>query len=1167
MNIYTIHITLYDLFFFCMIFSGLIFALLLAFVKSINRSANRFLALALLTMILWMMRILALDMRLETRLPMQFLLALGPLLYFYVLKLVRPVYQFRWKDLLHFSPVLLEQVATAGMLLQLLIFISIFTYLYLSRRLIQNFYRRLQPVLMDRSLLEFRWLRRLLTATALLWLLWIIYAAVNYFVYRSQLGIHGYYPFYIFFVVVLIWTAMTAFLRPQAGVIVQMAKASAPVELREMGAWLRRVVKENRYYEDPELRLSSLAEKLGLRTHELSRLLNTVLKKSFNDFINEYRVQAVVDKMQDPANDHITLLGIAFDAGFNSKATFNRAFKQMTGKTPVAHKAHLKKEVSSYNLNRDTQFAAIISRHGTTPMRSHDKLNRNNMFKNYLKIAWRNLVKNKSHSFINITGLAAGMAVSIIIGLWIWDELSFDKYHQNYDRIAQVMQNQTANGIIKTQDKLPLPLGDQLKINYGSHFKYLILSKSANHLLAAGDKRFSKKGNFMEPSAPEMLTLNMLKGARAGLKEPGSILLSNSLSQSLFGDSDPIGKLITIDTKIPVKVTGVYEDLPNNTTFHDVTFIAPWALYLAQYDWPKTAKNSWGINSFQIFALPADGEDMPAISRKIKSAISDGSGQKVNKPAIFLHPMSRWRLHSEFKNGMSVGGQIQYVWLFGIIGAFVLLLACINFMNLSTARSEKRAKEVGIRKAIGSFRRQQIGQFFCESFLIAGFACLLSILLVQLSLPYFNTLADKQMGILWGNPLFWVSLIIFTLVTGLIAGSYPALYLSSFKPITVLKGVFKAGRYAALPRRILVVLQFTISISLIMGTLIVFRQVQFTKDRPVGYNREGLLMMETATTSLQDQFTAFSNDLLKTGTVIAVAESNSPATGVRDSETGYEWEGKDPAMIADFAVIAITKTYGNVVGWQFKEGRNFSDAFPSDSSGIILNETAVKFMGLKRPVGATIRQGSSSYHVIGVIKDMLMESPYEPVKQTIFLLDKGKIINFKINPQLGANEALTRIGAVFKKYDPAEPFDYRFVDEEYAKKFNDEERTGKLAASFATLAILISCLGLFGMAAFMSGQRVKELGIRKVMGASVFSLWNLLTKDFFLLVMIAFLMASLITYFGMFLWLKHYPYHTAISWWIFIATGFGTFAITILTVSYQSVSAALTNPAQSLKTE
>jgi len=1200
LNTYTFHINLYDLAFLGAIFIGLTFAILLWFTKTVSRNANRFLALALATMILWMIRILAIDIRLETYLPhwdwlpMQFLLALSPLIYFYVLKITRPQHKFCWKDLLHFSPLLLEQAALAleikestrtgaatyvthtfqqlNPVLQLLIFISIITYLRLCDKLIQKFYRGLQPVLMDRPLVEFRWLRRLLAATALLWCLWIFCAAVDYFGYHNQTGIHVYYLFYIFFVVIIIWTATAAFLRPQAAVIAKAAapvKPLVPVELRAKGAWLKRAMEANLYYQDPETSLSSLAEKLNMPPHELSRVINTIFKKGFNDFINEYRVRDVVSKMQDPAYDNMTLLGIAFEAGFNSKATFIRAFKQLTGKNPAEYKRELEKEVSIYHLQPRSHRAAIISNRQAPDKWPDVKLNRKYMFRNYFKIAWRNLSRNKSSSFINIGGLAVGMATAMLIGLWIWDELSFNQYHQNYDRIAQVMRNRNNNGTILTNNGVPMPLADELKLDYGSQFKYIVLSSRTNtHLLVVGDKRFAKRGNFMEEAAPEMLTLKMLKGSRAGLKEPGSILLSNTLSKSLFGDSDPIGKLVTLDAKVSVKVTGVYEHLPNNTTFNDVAFIAPWNLYVAQYDWPKQAKGSWGINAFQIFAQIAGQEDMATVSKQIKKTITHKFGTFSGDPELFLHPMSRWHLYSEFKNGVSEGGRAQYVWLFGIIGAFVLLLACINFMNLSTARSEKRAKEVGIRKAMGSARGQLIGQFFCESFFATGIAYVLSILLVQLALPYFNALANKKMGVLWGNPMFWISTLSFALLTGLVAGSYPAFYLSSFKPITVLKGVFKAGRYAAVPRRVLVVLQFTISISLIMGTLIVFRQIQFARDRPTGYDREGLLMVQTLTTNLHDHFAAFSDEVLKTGAVAGVAESNSPTTDVWDNRSGFDWQGKDPNLIADFATIAVSKSFGKTVGWQFTEGRDFSDAFLSDSSGIILNETAVKFIGLKNPVGATIRIGDYPMHVIGVIKDMLMQNPYEPVKQTIFWLssDDGPVVNIKIKPGFGTAEALSRIGSVFKKYDPA-PFNYQFIDEDYATKFNDEERIGKLAAAFATLAILISCIGLFGMAAFMAEQRVKEIGVRKVLGASVFNLWRLMSKDFVILVIISLFIAIPVACWVMYHWLQNYTYHAPLSWWLFAVAGLGALLITLLTVSYQSIKAALANPVKSLRSE
>ncbi|HEY8915314.1 MAG TPA: helix-turn-helix domain-containing protein, partial [Chitinophaga sp.] len=451
MNSYTFHINLYDLAFLGAIFTGLTFALLLYFTKTVNRSANRFLALALVTMVLWMMRILAIDIRLETylpwwnRLPMQFLLALGPLLYFYVLKITRPAYQFRRKDLLHFSPLLLELAAQApaikessSTVLQLLIFISGITYLYFSDKLIRNFYRRLQPVLMDRSLLEFRWLRRLLGATALLWGLWLFCGVIDYFGYRNQLGIHVYYPFYTFFVIIIIWTAAAAFLKPQAAMMAQAAatiKPSVPAELRAKGAWLKRAMDANHYHQDPELSLGSLAEKLNLPPHELSRVINTVFKKGFNDFINEYRVMDAVRKMQDPAYAHITLLGIAFEAGFNSKTTFNRIFKEMTGKSPTGYKKHLEKEGPTYKLGRQPRPELLILNREPPQKWVPEKLNSRYMFRNYVKVAIRNLQRNKGFTAINVVGLSIGLATCLLIVFYVADELRYDKYNTRANNI------------------------------------------------------------------------------------------------------------------------------------------------------------------------------------------------------------------------------------------------------------------------------------------------------------------------------------------------------------------------------------------------------------------------------------------------------------------------------------------------------------------------------------------------------------------------------------------------------------------------------------------------------------------------------------------------------------------------------------------------------------
>ena len=797
------------------------------------------------------------------------------------------------------------------------------------------------------------------------------------------------------------------------------------------------------------------------------------------------------------------------------------------------------------------------------------------MIKNYLKIAWRNLLKNKAHTFINVTGLSVGMAVAILIGLWIWDELSFDKYFQNHDKIVQVWQHQTFNGKVGSQTAMPIPLGTMLSKDYRSDFKHVVLSSwNYDHILAYGDKKITQQGSFMQAEAPEMLTLKMIKGTRNGLKDPSSIMLSAKVAKAIFGNDDPMDKAIKLDNQQLVKVTGVYEDLPHNTSFSELLVILPWDLFVSSQQWVKQASTQWGNNSFQIFAQLNDNvaiDKVDARIKKLKAINIAAQGDNVGasfKPVVFLHPMNKWHLYSEFKDGINTGGAIQFVWMFGIIGVFVLLLACINFMNLSTARSEKRAKEVGIRKTVGSLRIQLIGQFFSESLMVVVFAFLFSIVIVLLILPWFNQVADKTMVILWASPGFWIMGIGFSLITGLIAGSYPAFYLSSFQPVKVLKGTFKAGRFAAIPRKVLVVLQFTVSVTLIIGTIIVFRQVQHTKNRPVGYERTGLVQMGMKSDGIHKSFAAVRNDLLQSGAIIEMAESGSPLTDVYSNNSGLKWRGKAPDLQDDFATIRLTPEFGKVAKWKISDGRDFSREYLSDSSAMILNESAAKFMNFKHPVGEIIDWGKK-FTVIGVVKDMVMSSPYEPVKPSIFVLDSGvgNLVDIRLNSKVSTHEALAKIEAVFKRYDPGSPFDYRFTDEEYAKKFANEERVGKLAGFFTILAIFISCMGLFGMASFMAEQRTKEIGVRKVLGASIFSLWRLMSFDFIILVSISLLIAIPTAYYFMHGWLQDYKYRADLSWWIFVGTAAGAVIITILTVSYQSIKAALMNPVNSLKTE
>jgi ABC-type antimicrobial peptide transport system permease subunit len=798
------------------------------------------------------------------------------------------------------------------------------------------------------------------------------------------------------------------------------------------------------------------------------------------------------------------------------------------------------------------------------------------MLKNFFLIAFRNLKKNKFSSLINIGGLAVGMAVSILIGLWILDEYSFDRNFPNHDRIAQVMQNQWINSETQTWSSEAFPLGDELRNTYGSNFKHVIMSSwTGGHILSFGDKHIKETGNYMEPGITDMLSLHMQEGNRAGLQDPASILISESTSRALFGAVDPINKRVTIDSKLDVQVTGVYKDLPFSSTFADLHFIAPWQLFAESEHFATRFNNPWGASWFQTFVQIADNANMDLVSAKIRDAKLNrirGNDDTRFKPALFLHPMNRWHLYGEFKNGVNTGGRIQYVWLFGIIGIFVLLLACINFMNLSTARSEKRAKEVGIRKSIGSLRRNLITQFYCESFLIAVLAFVFSILLVELSLPFFNGVAGKRISIPWSHPLFWLCGLGFSLLTGLIAGSYPALYLSSFNPVTVLKGSFRAGRFAALPRKILVVLQFTVSVIMIVGTIVIFQQIQFARNRPVGYDRGGLITIPLQTEEINKHFTVVRNELLKSGAVTMVAESENPVTDNYITNSGFQWRGKDPNLQEEFVSMAVDYDFGKTVGWQIKEGRDLSRNFRSDSTALIVNEAAAKFMGFQRPVGEIVKWGDSDkYSIVGVVKNLVSRSPYETIRPTLYYLPGSSQqlsnVNLRINPQLSVGGALAKIGDIFKRYDPAAPFVYKFADDEYAKKFDNEERIGRLSSGFAILAIFISCLGLFGMASFMAEQRVKEIGVRKVLGASVFNLWRLLSKEFVLLVLVSLIIAVPVAYYFMHRWLLNYDYRTGISWWIFAATVLGAILITLLTVSYQSIRAALANPVRSLRSE
>ncbi len=790
------------------------------------------------------------------------------------------------------------------------------------------------------------------------------------------------------------------------------------------------------------------------------------------------------------------------------------------------------------------------------------------MIRNYLVIGLRNLKKSIGYSTINILGLAVGLAVTLLIGLWIWDELTFDHVHDRHERLAQVMTIQTFNGNISVSPAVSLPVSSALRTEYGSDFTHIArTSWNFGHNIAYGDKKLSVRGMWVQPPFPEMLSLQMTEGKADALSDPRSVLITASLAKSLFGADKALGKTIRFNSKDDFKVAGVFADLPRNSSFYDSKLFLPWDTYVAGESWVKEAETEWMNHSWQLFVQMAANADVKAVTKKIRYLARNHA--REGEEELMIHPMDQWHLYSEFKNGKQVGGRISFVWLFAIIGVFVLLLACINFMNLSTARSEKRAREVGVRKAIGSQRRQLVYQFLAESVLVSWFAFLLSIGLVLLALPLFNSMANKEMHLPWGSAPFWLAALVVTLVTGLVAGSYPAFYLSGFQPVKVLKGTFKAGRLAALPRKVLVVVQFTVSIALIIGVIVVFRQIQFARDRPVGYTREGLFTVMINTPDLQGKYNSLRDDLLKTGVVEEMAESSSPSTGIWSNQIGFEWKGKDPNAVPLFGIVAVTHEYGKVHRWQLKEGRDFSRAFPSDSGALIMNEAAVKLVGLQPIVGQMIKWNDKERPVVGVVKDMVMESPYEPVRPTIFFLDYGwaSVITVRVKPGTAMRTALEQIEPVFKKYDPGSPFTYQFTDEQYAEKFSDEKRIGNLASFFAVLAVFISCLGLFGLSSFVAEQRTREIGLRKVLGASVFQLWQAMSFDFLRLVLISIAVAIPVAWYFLGGWLEKYEYRTSLSAWVFLFAGFGAIAISLLTVSFHSLRAAFSNPVKNLRSE
>ncbi|HEX2848020.1 MAG TPA: ABC transporter permease [Chitinophagaceae bacterium] len=787
------------------------------------------------------------------------------------------------------------------------------------------------------------------------------------------------------------------------------------------------------------------------------------------------------------------------------------------------------------------------------------------MLKNFFKVAWRNMLRSKGFTLINITGLIVGMASAILILLWIQNEVSYDQFHEKKDRIYEAWNRASFSGELNCWNTTPKVLARTLEKDLPEVEAAVRVDWGSNFLFSIGDKRITVQGSMVDSNFLQVFSFPLLKGDPSQvLKDMHSIVLTEKLAKKLYGHEDPMGKVIKIDNKENFTVTGILKDLPNNTRF-SFEYLMPWS-YLR---FTGEDDQYWGNNSTRTYVLLKPHASLASVNAKMK-VFKPKYDPEDPKWEMFLYPLSRWHLYSNFTNGKEDGsGRITFVRLFAIVAAFILLIACINFMNLGTARSEKRAKEVGIRKVVGARKYSLVTQFIGESILLALIAGLFAIAVVQLSLSGFNHLTDKQLYIPYASAGFWLCGLAFVVFTGFLAGSYPAFFLSSFQPVKVLKGAFKKSQSPVTPRKILVVLQFTFAIILIICTIIVKQQIDYAQSRQTGYNKNNLVYHHF-TGDVEKNYQLIKNELLAQGIATSITKTSAPITQSWSDGWGQEWEGKDPNDKTDFFRYNEDEGLGKTAGLQFVQGRDFDlRQFPTDSTGLIINESALKVMKFKDPIGKIVKDNGTEWHIVGVIKDFILTSPYTPTKPMLIAGAKAwfNVIMIRMNEERPTAQLLQQAEKIFKKYNPEYPFAYKFVDEEYANKFKGEQRVGTLAALFSGLTIFISCLGLLGLAIYMAEARIKEIGVRKVLGASVGGLIALLSKDFLKLVGIAFLIATPIAWWAMYKWLSDYPYRVSIQWWVFAGAGFLSMFIALATVSYQAVRAALSNPVESLRTE
>ncbi|RAJ20669.1 ABC transporter permease [Pedobacter cryoconitis] len=790
------------------------------------------------------------------------------------------------------------------------------------------------------------------------------------------------------------------------------------------------------------------------------------------------------------------------------------------------------------------------------------------MFKLNLKITLRNLWRNKTSSLINISGLAIGLASCLMLMLYVSYERSYDNHGKDAGQVYKVMTNflDINKRIESTGGLTGNMIGPALKEDYPAVKAMSRYEWGGPKLIANGTKSFKKSGRFADADILNVFDYTFVSGnQKTALNEPNNVIVTESTAKLLFGTTDVLNKTVRFENKISLKITGVVKDIPGNSSVY-FDFLMPWSLYQTQFDWVK--EPAWTNFNWSTVVKLDPSTDIAQFNKEIKGLME--KKRPDSRAFVFVYPFNKLHLNGTFVNGKSIGGKIEEVRLFMGLGIGILLIACVNFMNMATAKSERRAKEVGIKKTIGATRGSLISQFLMESLVLTFCSAIMAIVIIELALPLFNNLLGIELGVSYSNAQLWAGLISVVLLTGLIAGSYPAFYLSSFNPVQILrkKGGKSQGQLISL-RQLLVIGQFSFAVILIIATTVIYEQIQYIKNRPVGYKVDELVEMEQDG-DLFDKFEVLKAKLLQSGAIISMAQSSTSMTKDGSNFTGMEWKGStDADKLFTFNQIATTYDFIKTTGVKLLEGREFSTQFASDTAAVMVSRSAVKRMNLVNPVGQIVVFHGEKRTIVGVFDDFIWGSPAQVDRPMVigFFQGWGGTVIMRLNPANAPVANLALIEKITKEVNPAYPVEVNYVDRLYAGKLNAQRILGVLANLFGGLAIFISCLGLFGLAAFSAEQRTKEIGVRKVLGASVGSLMQLLSLSFLKMVMIAILIGIPIANYIMNGWLRNFEIHTTINWLIIFLVAASTLGIALITVSLQTYKAAKTNPVQALKYE